>query len=71
MTFDKDDDVLEFEIQYEGDRDMAHSARDESIVGSTPLADDDRRSGLAGQDQDQQGGQPKSKLLGCLDATDA
>ena len=57
MTFDGDDDVLEAEIEnMESTRGLRPS---ESIEGSPPLADEDRRFGPAEYDQDQQGGPSK------------
>ena len=62
MTFDGDDDVLEAEIE---NMESARGPRSsQSIEGSPPLADEDRRFGPAEYDQHQQGGPSKSKLLG-------
>ena len=53
----EDGDVLEAVLEQEDNNDTCDvGAATESVVGSPPDADDDRRSGLAAPDQEQQGG---------------
>ena len=56
--------MLEAVFEEEDNHDVHDvGAATESVVGSPPDADDDRRSGPAAPDHEQQGGPVKSKLL--------
>ena len=64
LDHDEHDDVLEAVLEEEDNNDAYDvGAATESVVGSPPDAFDERRSGPAAPDQEQQGGPVKSKVL--------